>query len=564
MAVELCPSGDLLVAAVVRGEVKAIKEELEKGRSVDARDLENGRTLLSWAAGNGYDDAVQFLLDRGANTNAPDLRGRTALLWAAANGHGSIVQQLLAAGANFERRDISGQTPLIFAAQTGSDSVVRHVLEAGASTDVQEWRYGRTALSWAAENGSEKTVKKLLNAKAEVDLADKLNRTPMSWAAMNGHAGVVKLLLQWNASTKVKDKEYDRSPLLWAIKCEQTSVIQILKDISDPEIGYGLAPRPIPASSDRLDALQELFRTIKPDFDWRKTQGGDLLIWAIQNDREEDITFLIEQGADLNAQSEDGLPILSHAINAGFFSVVKLLLERDVSPDILDGSGRTPLSWAAEGGHLEIVKLLLERHVEINFRDEDEMTPLLWAALGGHEHVVAALLEGGADPTAMDNNGCTPMSFAIDNGPASLVRLLLEKESLTDEGMEESPLVRAVANGDIDLVELLLQHGADPYSDAYSNVRLPPLVLAASNGREDIMSLLLERDAASAQVKKENTWRALIEASYQGKLSVVKLLLEQCSFDEADWTDKAPLEFAHFGGHYNIAAVLEPYFPDKS
>lgn len=564
MVVELCPSDDPLVAFAARGQIEALKEELDKGRSVDSRDLENGRTLLSWAADNGHDDAVQFLLDRGANTNAQDLRGQTALFRAAASGHGSIVQRLLATGANSECRDISGQTALILAAQSGSDLAVRHVLEAGASTDVQEWRYGRTALSWAAGNGSEKTVKMLLDAKAEVDLADKLNRTPMSWAAMNGHAAIVRMLLQCNASTKIKDNEYDRSPLLWAIKCEQTCVIEILKDISDPEIGYGLAPRPIPDSSERLDSLQELFKTVKPDFDWRKTQGGDLLIWAMQNDRQEDIAFLIEQGADLNAQSDDGLSVLSHAVNAGLFSVVELLLERNVSPDAVDGSGRTPLSWAAEGGHLEIVKMLLERRVEVDPRDEDEMTPLLWAAYGGHEHIVAALLEAGADPTAEDKNCCTPMSFAVDNGQASVVRLLLEKGGLIDEGMEESPLMRAVANGDMELVELLLEHGADPYSDAYSNVELPPLVLAASHGKEDILNLLLGRDAKSAQVKKENAWRALIEASYEGKAGVVKLLLERHSFDEADWTDKAPLEFAHLGGHYGIAAVLEPYFHDKS
>lgn len=564
MAIELCTSDDPLVASVARGQIEAIKDELDKGRSVDTRDLENGRTLLGWAADNGHDDAVHFLLDRGANPNARDLRGQTVLSRAAANGHGSIVQRLLAAGANSEGRDISGQTPLILAAQIGSDMAVRHILEAGASTDVQEWRYGRTALSWAAENGSEKTVKMLLDAKAEVDLADKLNRTPMSWAAQNGHAAIVRMLLQCNASTKVKDKEYDRSPFLWAIKREQTSVIHILKDISDPEIGYGLAPRPVPDSSDRLDSLQELFKTVKPDFDWRKTQGGDLLIWAIQNDRQEDITFLIEQGADLNAQSDDGLTVLSHAVNAGLSSVVESLLERDVSPDAADGSGRTPLSWAAEGGHLEITKMLLKRHVEVDSRDEDEMTPLLWAAYGGHEHVIAALLEGGADPTAEDKNCCTPMSFAVDNGQAPVVCLLLEAGGLTDEGMEESPLMRAVAGGDVELVELLLEHGADPYSDAYSNVRLPPLVLAASHGKEDILNLLLERDAESAQVKKENAWRALIEASYEGKPGVVKLLLGRHIFDEADWIDKAPLEFAHLGGHYEIAAVLEPYFHDKS
>lgn len=344
MPVELCPWEEPLLVAAVGGQTAKMKEELNKDKEVDIRDLEYGRTSLIWAAEDGHEDAVQLLLKWNANVNALDLHGRTPLLQAAANGHKDVTKQLLAANAHIECRDFSGHTPLILAAKAGFDSVVRSLLEAGADLDVQEWRYGRTALSWAAERGDANTVEILLDGNAAVDLADKLHRTPMSWAAMDGHANVVKLLLRWNASTETKDIDYDRTPFLWAIKRGHDSVIQILKGISLPEINYGLAARPVPTPSARLDELKKQFRTVKPDFDWRKSGGGEILIWAIDSCREEDVGFLIQQGADLNTQDDDGMTVLSHAASTGLIVVVKLLLERDVDPDPVDIFGRTPSS----------------------------------------------------------------------------------------------------------------------------------------------------------------------------------------------------------------------------
>lgn len=393
MPIVILPPDEPLLRAAKDRHTATVERDLDKGKHVDSRDLQFGRTLLIWAAMHGHKGLVALLLKRNASIDAKDFRNCTALSQAAANGQIDVSNSLLAASAQTETRNISGHTSLTLAAKSGSGSVVKYLLAAGAHVDAQDWCHSRTALSWAAEIGNEAIVETLLKSGWTVDLTDDKNRTPMSWAVMNGHANVVKLCLQWNASTESKDADYGRTPLLWAIKQNHDAIIEILKKCSPLEINYGLPLQREPPFSPRLDDLQELFKTVNPDFDWRRNQGGELLIWTLESDREEDFKFVIEQGACPNARDSDGDSILAKAAFKGTLAMVEMLLEYDIEVDPENGSN--PLSAAAEAGHVEIARLLVEKNVNLEVTDESGMTPLLYAACGGHEeHCVFAIESG--------------------------------------------------------------------------------------------------------------------------------------------------------------------------
>ena len=85
-----------------------------------------GRTLLSFAAGEGHEDVIKLLL----KTADPDIKdgksGQTPLSWAAANGHEAIVQLLLATGqVEVDSREEYGWTPLSRAAAKGHEAIVQ-------------------------------------------------------------------------------------------------------------------------------------------------------------------------------------------------------------------------------------------------------------------------------------------------------------------------------------------------------------------------------------------------------------------------------------------------------
>ncbi|RYC79163.1 hypothetical protein BFJ63_vAg17957 [Fusarium oxysporum f. sp. narcissi] len=532
----------------------------------DARDLQNGRTLLIWATLGGHNDAVDLLLIRSVNIRSQDLRNRTALLHAVANGHEAIAGSLITAGANIEAIDEPGYTALILATISGFSNLVERLLRLGASVDTKEWRHEKNALIYAAEHGSETCVELLLNAGAEVDSVDKSGRTSLSWAAGHGHANIVNLLLQKGANPKIKDNDLERTPFLWSIKNEQTAVIEILKEKSPPELGYGLIPRPVPATSPRLEEIQQRYKAVKPDFDWRKTSGGDLLLWATGcRDRieEDDIKFLIEQGADVNEKTQDGTSVIFQACWSGYDKVVSLLIEKGVDPNVADKDGRTPLASAAGAGHKEIVQNLLDHGVDIDPVDDWEMTPMLEAACCERSEIVLMLLEKGADPNAESINSETALSFASEVGDLGFVCALVNKRALPDKGLGCSALMHAVVNNDMDMVKFLVEHGATSYSDSYNDCEHPPLVLAASHGKTKIMKVFLDMSSDNPKTKIHQIWRALVEASVEDEVAAVKLLLKYKPFDGMDEPDDQPMIYAKMQNNHTVVRLLEPYYSAK-
>ncbi len=103
------------IAAATKGDIKAVKDFLDKGINVNAQDVSD-YTALIIAAAHGDKDIVKMLLASGADVNAHDKYGLTSLHWAAEKGHKEIVEMLLKAGADVNARDMYGRTALMIAA----------------------------------------------------------------------------------------------------------------------------------------------------------------------------------------------------------------------------------------------------------------------------------------------------------------------------------------------------------------------------------------------------------------------------------------------------------------
>ena len=102
-ALQAAISGD---AAHLRSYAGAVHRGQGSGGGQD------GRELIHEAARRGHVDAVQALLQRGADLNAVDQMGRTALMDAAWEGHPAVVKALLEAGADATIENAGGGTAL--------------------------------------------------------------------------------------------------------------------------------------------------------------------------------------------------------------------------------------------------------------------------------------------------------------------------------------------------------------------------------------------------------------------------------------------------------------------
>jgi ankyrin repeat protein len=207
---------------------------MKDGLDPDFKDW-NGRTPLSWAAGNGHEAVVKQLLATGkVSVDSKDGDGQTPLSRAAENGHEVVVKQLLATGkVSVDLEDDCSRTPLSWAAENGHEAVVKQLLATGKVSVDSKDRGGQTPLSWAAENGHEAVVKQLLaTGKVSVDLEDDYSQTPLSWAARNGHEAVVKQLLATGKVSVDLEGNYGRTPLSWAAKNGHEAVVKLLRSSS--------------------------------------------------------------------------------------------------------------------------------------------------------------------------------------------------------------------------------------------------------------------------------------------------------------------------------------------
>lgn len=116
-----------------RGEKDITALFIESGMSPDSYRKNDGFTPLHAAAAYGRASVVRQLLDKGADVNARDKEGQTALMKAVWNSHADVVSALLQKGANFTVNDIKGNN-VVNMAKTKNDRRVLDVLvKAGIS-----------------------------------------------------------------------------------------------------------------------------------------------------------------------------------------------------------------------------------------------------------------------------------------------------------------------------------------------------------------------------------------------------------------------------------------------
>lgn len=78
--------------------------------------------------------------------------------------------------------------------------------------------------------------------------------------------------------------------------------------------------------------------------------------------------LLLEKGADVNCQDEDGRTALSHACEMGHLDVVKLLVQFNADPDVPDTWGNSALMYAAFSGHSQVLEFLIRAFKRLGLR----------------------------------------------------------------------------------------------------------------------------------------------------------------------------------------------------
>ncbi len=94
------------------GNIEAIKQHLAAGTDLNAKDEVAGWTPLNYAVMSGEKEAVEVLIDNGADVNVKDKYGSTPLHDASLGKHNEVVELLISKGADVNAKRGDGDTPL--------------------------------------------------------------------------------------------------------------------------------------------------------------------------------------------------------------------------------------------------------------------------------------------------------------------------------------------------------------------------------------------------------------------------------------------------------------------
>lgn len=83
-----------------------------------------------------------------------------------------------------------------------------------------------------------------------------------------------------------------------------------------------------------------------------------LLHDAVGQNHQEMAAYLLDEGADVNAVTAEGITPLHMAAQNGNIGIIKLLLDRGAKIDAIDSKGWTPLDRAMKWGHADAAEFL--------------------------------------------------------------------------------------------------------------------------------------------------------------------------------------------------------------
>jgi ankyrin repeat protein len=468
--------------------------------------------------------ALRSLLVQKADVNASQPDGATAIQWAAYRDDLEMADLLMTAGANVKLANREGASPLYLASIRGNPAMIEKLLNAGADAN-ERGPQGETPLMLASRSGNLDAIRVLLDHKADINAKDKLRgTTALMWAATEGHPTAVKLLIARGANfsaATAPDTRNSRNNLANTVTQRLNSSFGAVgqararagASASSPAAPGG-PPKKAAASDDPPG--EDVSAIFGPP---RKKDGGGLtaLVFAARENCIECAKMLLDAGADLNQRTLYGWTALLTATQNRHYKLAAYLLDHGANPNIANNGGWTPLYLATDNrniesgdypvrapdmDHLDFIKLLIAKGANVNARIcgvessatkcvgdstetrnnftmqwlfEDGATPFLRAAQSGDLSLMKLLLENGADPRIFTAHNVTPLAVASGIGWV---------EGVTFEWSERDTL---------DAVKLCLDLGIDP--NVPDDEGRTSLHGAAHKGRPDVIQLLVDRGA---------------------------------------------------------------------
>ena len=456
------------------------------------------------------------------------------------------VQELLAAGANPNAKQGDKTAYQIAGSSTRTDEIKCALIEAGAEDSSI-----LSSLVWVINTGRVETVKALLARGADLNV-DTFCGTPIQNAAKKGFTEIVNLLIE--AGADVNASSGISTALLDALEKGHNEIaLKLIAAGADPKLSasvghkYPIAVAAICSSGAVIKALVNagsnvdvVTKQITLNQDVIRQQTGAALASAFN--------LLEKAGKAINKLETEDNPDVNETVESFEIATKKAKLTSSEIPKSQNALDSTPVIIAARCGNVDALKALLEAGADPHCKDGEGLSAYEWAVKNEFPQVLSVLKGAGVDQVVVTSE--EKLIHAAKQGNVALVQELIQKGADVNcgdrirETKNYTPLMLATLGGYVNVVETLLSANANPNLSDDDGQAIPELLLGS--GLETIANMGFKIGQTSLMLAVSKRYRDILQ----------KLLAAQAEVNYQDKLGNTALFLACQAGHLEIAEIL--------
>ncbi|XP_059168430.1 serine/threonine-protein phosphatase 6 regulatory ankyrin repeat subunit B-like [Physella acuta] len=407
-----------------------------------------------------------------------------------------------------------------------------------------------------AGKGKFDVVRILLTHGVDVNSRNNRSQTALIKASQFGRLGVVKLLLEYKADVKLIDRK-DKSALCYSVKKGFVEIVKLLvKNGADVNYPWFTTPLHESCKSGCFELVEILVKA-KANVNLIDKNTKTALCYSVENGFVEIVRLLVDNGADVNYTSLT--TPLHESCKDGCFELVKMLVQAGADVNKTDYPGDSPLCISTRRGKIDIVQFLVENGADVNI---GKSPPLFYACDEGYFEITKSLVEAGADVNLLNSDGESVLGKSVFKGHLDIVEFLLEKgANVNYPGSPyygETALLCASRGGHSNIVDLLLKKGADTKQiNIEGNTALNLSILGAHVKTVKILvQNQIDKDKSSINQTNKLGRTTLMLAAMKGFCSIVKDIKIHSDLSIFDIDGNTALMLAAMNGHLDIVELL--------
>jgi len=157
-----------------------------------------------------------------------------------------------------------------------------------------------------------------------------------------------------------------------------------------------------------------------------RTPNGKVLTWLFFLGRKETAEYLIDKGIILpELGTQEGESLLAQALENGSIKYLDKYLQNGLTPQYESEAKNTLLHLAAAGNSTELINKLITIGVQLNKTNIYSWTPLHTAAYNGNKEIIEVLIKNGADKNLRTVDGSSPCNLALEAKKTDVVNFLI-------------------------------------------------------------------------------------------------------------------------------------------